>query len=72
MQQNPIELLEMVYQYESFTGLWNYCLEKICKEPEMLFNSDKFISLKAPLLELLLKWDDLKLDKIVIWDSLLK
>ena len=32
LQQNPIELLETVYQHEPFTDLWNYFLEKICKE----------------------------------------
>src|SRR6266498_5779880 len=29
LEKNPIEILEAVYQYESFTDLWNYCLEKI-------------------------------------------
>jgi hypothetical protein len=72
LQQNPIEILETVYQHETFTELWNFCLEKICEEPEMLFNSDKFISLKAPLLELLLKRDDLSLDEIVVWENLIK
>ncbi|RGB33194.1 hypothetical protein C1646_761972 [Rhizophagus diaphanus] len=72
LQQNPIEILETVYQHESFTDLWNYCLEKICAEPEMLFNSDNFINLKAPLLKLILKRDDLVLEEIEIWNNLLK
>jgi hypothetical protein len=72
LQQSPIEIFEAVYQHENFTELWNYCLEKICMEPEILIKSDKFISLKAPLLELLLKRDDLSLDEIIIWDSLIK
>ena len=72
LQQNPVEILETVYQYKTFTDLLNFCLEKICKEPEILFNSDKFVNLKAPLLELFLKRDDLSLDEIVIWDKLIK
>jgi len=72
LQQNLVEILEAFYQHELFTDLCNYCLEKICKDPEMLFDSDKFIGLKAPLLELLLKRDDLCIDEIVIWDNLLK
>src|ERR1043165_4103534 len=72
LQQNPTGILETVYQHESFTDLWNFCLEFICKEPKTLFNSDTFINLKAPLLELLLKKDDLDLDEIEIWESLLK
>src|ERR1051325_2424251 len=73
LQQNPIEILEMVYQHETtFTDLLNVCLKKICQKPEILFNSDKFVNLKAPLLELLLKRDDFSLDEIVIWDNLIK
>src|SRR3984957_9712783 len=72
LQQNPTGILETVYQHETFTDLWNFCLEEICKDPKILFNSDKFINLKAPLLELLLKRDDLDMDEIEIWESLLK
>src|SRR3984957_10253782 len=72
LQQNPTGILETVYQHETFTSLWDFCLENICKEPKILFHSDKFINLKAPLLELLLKRDDLHLDEIEIWESLLK
>ena len=55
LQQNPIGILETVYQHETFTNLWNFCLEKLCQEPKILFNSDKFINLNSQLLELLLK-----------------
>ncbi|GBC03101.1 hypothetical protein RclHR1_00050009 [Rhizophagus clarus] len=70
--QNPVEILEIIYQNEPFTKLSNYSLKKICEEPEILFSSNKFISLKSPLLDLLLKRDDLLLDEIVIWDYLIK
>src|SRR5205085_2918197 len=33
---------------------------------------EKFVSLKAPLLELLLKKDGLLLDEIAVWDNLIK
>ena len=72
LHQNPTGILETVYQHETFTDLWNFCLEEICKDPKILFNSDKFINLKTPLLELLLKRDDLDMDEIEIWESLLK
>jgi hypothetical protein len=72
LHQNPTSILETIYQHETFTDLWNFCLEKICEEPQILFNSDKFINLKAPLLELLLKRDDLNMEEIEIWESLLK
>ena len=64
LRQNPTGILETVYQHEAFTDLRNFCLEIICEEPKILFKSDNFINLKAPLLELLLKRDDLDLDEI--------
>ena len=66
------ELLEIVYQHEKFTDLWNFCLDKLCEEPKKLITSDKFISLKAPLLKLLLNRDDFFMDEIDIWNSLIK
>ena len=64
LHQNPTGILETVYQHESFTNLWNFCLDKICEEPKILFSSNNFINLKAPLLELLLKRDDLDMEEI--------
>ncbi|GBC17626.2 hypothetical protein GLOIN_2v1769270 [Rhizophagus irregularis DAOM 181602=DAOM 197198] len=72
LQQNPIVILETIYQHETFMDLFNLSLKKICGEPEILFSSDEFMSLKPSLLELLLKRDDLLLDEIVIWDNLIK
>ncbi|GBB89069.1 hypothetical protein RclHR1_15720003 [Rhizophagus clarus] len=72
LQNNPTEILEIVCQHETFTDLWNFYLEEICLEPEILFESDKFINLKAFLLELILKRDDLSLEESVIWDHLIK
>ncbi|CAB4397407.1 unnamed protein product [Rhizophagus irregularis] len=65
LQENFMEILQMVYHNELFTGLLNYCLEEI----DTIFNSDKIINLEAPLLEFLLKQDDLNLDEIEIWDD---
>ncbi|GBC03015.1 hypothetical protein RclHR1_04930012 [Rhizophagus clarus] len=41
-------------------------------ETATLFKSSQFINLKASLLEILLKRDDLSLDEIDIWDNLIK
>src|SRR5581483_1037868 len=71
-QENPTGMLETVYQHETLTSLWDFYLEFICKEPKTLFSSDKFINLKAPLMELLLKSADLDLNEIDIWENLLK
>ncbi|GBB89316.1 hypothetical protein RclHR1_00160032 [Rhizophagus clarus] len=72
LHQNPTGILEAVYYNETFTDLWNFCLDKICEDPKILFDSDEFIDLKAPLLELLIKRDDLNMKEIEIWESLLR
>ncbi|GBB84974.1 hypothetical protein RclHR1_11570003 [Rhizophagus clarus] len=72
LHQNPTEVLETVYQNESFKCLWDFCLENICKEPKILFNFENYTSLKPSLLEILLERDDLNIDEIEIWENLLK
>ncbi|EXX75446.1 hypothetical protein RirG_041790 [Rhizophagus irregularis DAOM 197198w] len=72
LHQNPTGILEPVYRHETFTDLCDFYLEKICEEPKILFDSDKFIDLKAPLLEMLIKRDDLNMEEIEIWEGLLK
>jgi hypothetical protein len=72
VQQNSIEILEKIYQNNAFRDLQNFCIKKICEDPERLLNSNKFTSLEAPLLELLFSKDDLSLDEIVIWDNLIR
>ncbi|GBB87677.1 hypothetical protein RclHR1_14160003 [Rhizophagus clarus] len=75
LRLNPIEILETVYKVyhcNTFTSLCDYFLKTICERPEILFNSDKLNKLSAPLLELLLKRNDLLLDEIEIWDNLIK
>src|SRR6266542_2108231 len=55
LHQNLVGILETVHQHEAFTNLLEFCLGKICEETEILFNFDKVVNLKAPILELLLK-----------------
>ncbi|GET65592.1 BTB/POZ protein [Rhizophagus irregularis DAOM 181602=DAOM 197198] len=38
LQNNPVEILETVYQRETFTDLWNYYVEKICDKPDWCFS----------------------------------
>ena len=47
-------------------------MEEICFEPEILFNSNKFTKLSAPLLEIILKRDDLNSNEIEIWRNLVR
>src|ERR1043165_5687655 len=72
LHQNLTDILEIVYLHETFSDLLNFCIEEICEDPKILFNSENFINLKAPLLEMLLKRDDLSVDEIEVWENLLK
>jgi hypothetical protein len=72
LQVDPVGILQIICYCESIINLQEYCLDKICSEPEILFNSDKFTQLPAPLLEVILKRDDLNLEEIKIWENLIK
>jgi hypothetical protein len=72
LQSDPVEILQTVFNHESLNNLREYCLEIICPEPEILFNSNKFIRLSAQLLEIILKREDLNIDEIEIWENMVK
>ncbi|RIA92254.1 hypothetical protein C1645_874890 [Glomus cerebriforme] len=72
LQNDPVGILQIINYCKLLVNLQEFCLDKICSEPEILFNSDKFTQLPAPLLEILLKRDDLNLKEIEIWENLVK
>ncbi|RGB35296.1 hypothetical protein C1646_122537 [Rhizophagus diaphanus] len=72
LQNDPIGILQTIQYCKPLINLQEYCLNKICSEPEILFNSDKFNQLPASLLEIILKRDDLNLKEIEIWENLIK
>ncbi|CAB4439461.1 unnamed protein product [Rhizophagus irregularis] len=72
LQNDPVGILQIVYYNKSLVNLQEFCLETICSDPKVLFNSNKFINLPAPLLEIILKRDDLNLAEIKVWESLIK
>ena len=74
LQQNPTGILETIYQHEHSPIYGIFVLKKFVRNLRfyLTLNSDKFINLKASLLELLLKRDDLNVDEVEIWENLLK
>ncbi|CAB4444579.1 unnamed protein product [Rhizophagus irregularis] len=72
LQNDPIGIFQIIYYCKSLVNLQECCLEKICSDPKILFNSDKFTQFPAPLLEIILKRDDLNLKEIEIWENLIK
>ncbi|RIA97521.1 hypothetical protein C1645_813928 [Glomus cerebriforme] len=72
LQNDPVGTLQMVYDQKSLHNIQEFCLRTICLEPNILFKSDMFINLPAPILEIILKRDDLNLNEIEIWENLIK
>ncbi|CAB4393430.1 unnamed protein product [Rhizophagus irregularis] len=72
LQNDPVGILRIISYCKALVNLQELCLNKICSEPGILFNSDKFIQLSAPLLEIILQRDDLNLNEIEIWENLIK
>ncbi|EXX51721.1 hypothetical protein GLOIN_2v1766367 [Rhizophagus irregularis DAOM 181602=DAOM 197198] len=72
INKDPISTLQVIYQHEPFEDLKNYCLEIISENPRMLFSSEKFPSLEKPIITMILQRDDLNMEEIDIWDSLLR
>src|SRR6266498_4054283 len=72
LQNDPVGILQIIHYCKPLVNLQEFCLDKICSEPEILFNSGKVTQLSAPLLEIILKRDDLNLKEIEIWENLIK
>ncbi|RIA87276.1 hypothetical protein C1645_827985 [Glomus cerebriforme] len=71
-QNDPIEILKMVFYDKALNKIQEFCIEIISYEPEILFDSIKFNNLPAQLLEIILKRDDLNLVEIEVWENLIK
>ncbi|POG59446.1 hypothetical protein GLOIN_2v1487822 [Rhizophagus irregularis DAOM 181602=DAOM 197198] len=72
LNDDPVGILEITSQHESFVTLKNDCLEKICQHPDILFSGDNVLKLSTELLELLLQRDDLMINEIELWNSLIR
>ncbi|RGB28701.1 hypothetical protein C1646_767496 [Rhizophagus diaphanus] len=76
LQNDPIEFLQIINSHKVFNNnIRELCLKNIYSDPNILFNSVKFINLSAFLLEIILKQDDLilnEIDEIKIWENLIK
>ncbi|RIA80316.1 hypothetical protein C1645_810494 [Glomus cerebriforme] len=71
LQNDTVGILEFAFQHETFTKLKDHCLETICQNPDILFGTDKILSLPVHILESLLEREDLVLDEIDIWNDLI-
>ncbi|GBB98681.1 hypothetical protein RclHR1_00330008 [Rhizophagus clarus] len=69
IQKNFIFVLHAVIKLASCKKLQDYCFESICADPQPFFTSNL---LHKDILYGLLKRNDLQIEEIVVWDSLIK
>ncbi|CAB4394924.1 unnamed protein product [Rhizophagus irregularis] len=72
LHKDPVSTLQIVGQHEPFENLKDYCLEVISEEPRILFSSEKFTLLDKSIITMILQRDDLNIEEIDIWESLLR
>jgi len=72
LQEDPVQILDLVFQHPACKSLRDYCLQAICQRPELIFNSENFLSIDEPMLILLLTRDDLAMDEIDVYEHLMK
>ncbi|RIA98260.1 hypothetical protein C1645_731809 [Glomus cerebriforme] len=72
LYKDPVSTLQVVNQHEPFEGLKDYCQEIISEEPRILFSSEKFPLLEKSIITMVLQRDDLNMEEIDIWESLLR
>ncbi|CAG8612269.1 10598_t:CDS:2 [Ambispora gerdemannii] len=72
IQQNLVKIMHTVSLHKSFKRLNEHFLKTINKEPHMIFKSNDFLSLEESVLVSLLERDDLIMDEIEIWNSIIK
>src|SRR4051812_1162667 len=59
-------------QSETFELVRNYCLEIICKKPNILFENNTFLTLSSQTIEIILIQENLALDEAEVWNNLIK
>ena len=72
IQQNFILVIKSIFNLPKYEKLQRHSIISFCKDPLPTFSSNEFLSLDKEILFNLLKRDDLKIEEIIIWDSLIK
>ena len=72
LKQNFCLVHKISMQHQSFTILQSYCKLIVKQIPHVIFKSKDFITLEKDTLISLLKRDDLCMEEIEIWDSIIK
>ena len=71
LQPNIVNALNIICQYDHITRLQNHIIKLACTKPHLLFESIDFPQLEESVLIYFLKRDDLELEEIKIWESVI-
>jgi hypothetical protein len=72
LYEDPIEVLQTIFHYESLTSIKNFYLKLICDNPEVFFESSSFLKIDKSILILIVQRDDLYMNEYSIWEYILE
>src|SRR5437764_1219393 len=72
IKENYVKVLHTIYSLPKRAKLKKYCLNSICNSPKPFFTSTNFPTLKGNILLDLLKRNDLTMEEIDVWNSLIE
>ncbi|CAJ0915804.1 19764_t:CDS:1 [Entrophospora sp. SA101] len=72
LKDNLPIIFRITFNTNALKKLQDFCLDRIRKYPNLLFDSDEFLLLPEDCLEQLLKDDELEMEEMVIWEKLVQ
>src|SRR6185369_17996484 len=72
LKENFVSLHQIVSEYDSFTKLHDFCAKFAAAQPEAIFKSKDFHSLKESFLLSILKRDDLAMNEVEIFEHVIQ
>src|SRR5207245_8479985 len=72
LKENIASLYQIVFEHDSFKKLHEFCANICVANPEAIFRSKDFHTLKKPLLLSILKRDDLDMKEVEIFEHVIQ
>ncbi|KAG9287968.1 hypothetical protein G9A89_017563 [Geosiphon pyriformis] len=72
LQENAVKTMGIVFRHEPFEKLKEHYFQMVGSNPDIIFNSNDFLSLEESVLVSLLQMEDLEMEEVEVWRSLIK
>ncbi|RGB42222.1 hypothetical protein C1646_751266 [Rhizophagus diaphanus] len=72
VNENLVTILRSTWLIPTCNMIRQFCVEKICDDPWLLFASDKFYQVEDEILVAILQREDLSLPEMYIWNNVIK